>query len=171
MNARTWWIDQPLLLASSNPTNEELARFRLQGLRVVVSLLEEDKQPPKYDKKSATQAGWTIYSMPIEEGGVPSLNQFGELTGRLRALPKGTKVLVHCENGMGRAALIGAAYWISKGLTASAAITRTADAGVQPGWLTEQRKELLRKWRSFNSMLGSASSSPPKPPVQVAVRR
>jgi len=46
----TWWIDEPLVIASSNPSDEELVRFRAQGFSVAVSLLEENKQPLRYDR-------------------------------------------------------------------------------------------------------------------------
>lgn len=149
----TWWIDEPFLLAGANPGYEELAQLRLQGFRVVVSLLEEHKQPAKYGRKSAAVAGWSVYSMPIGAGGVPTLDQLGALMARLKSYVKGTRVFIHCESGTGRAALVGAAYWISKGLAASDAMARIAQAGVEPGWATEDRKELLRQWRSVNSML------------------
>jgi len=150
---RSWWIDQPYLLGSSNPSHEELARLRLQGFRVVVSLLEEHKEPLAYGKKSAAVAGWATYSMPIEVGGVPSLDQLGAFMARLKAYAKGTKLLIHCDSGVGRAALIGAAYWISKGFTVSEAMARIAQAGVEPGWATERRKEVLRQWRGVHGML------------------
>jgi hypothetical protein len=66
-------------MASCNPSDEDLARLRDQGLSVAVSLLDAKAQPPRYDKKSATLAGWAIYSVPIEEGGAPSLDQLGRL--------------------------------------------------------------------------------------------
>jgi len=154
---QTWWIDQPFVLASSNPGNDELGQFRVQGFRVVASLLEEDKEPPKYAKKSAAVAGWATYSMPIEAGGAPSIDRLGAMMARLKVYAKGTKILIHCESGTGRAALIGAAYWISKGLTVGEAMARIAQAGVEPGWATEERKQLLRQWRGAHGTLTQGS--------------
>jgi len=154
---QTWWIDQPFVLASCNPGNEELGQLRLQGFRVVASLLEEDKQPARYAKKSAAVAGWATYSMPIVAGGAPSIDRLGAMMVRLKAYAKGTKILIHCESGTGRAALIGAAYWIGKGLTMGEAMARIAQAGVEPGWATEERKQLLRQWRSAHGTLVQGS--------------
>jgi hypothetical protein len=65
---------------------------------VAVSLLEENKQPPLYDKKSAEDSSWSIHSIPIEEGRPPSLDQIRDCTSRLNDLPEGTKVLVFCAS-------------------------------------------------------------------------
>jgi hypothetical protein len=44
-----WWIDEPLLRGSGNPSDEDLAQLRGRGFTVGISLLEEGKQPPCYD--------------------------------------------------------------------------------------------------------------------------
>jgi hypothetical protein len=78
MQIYTWWVDEPWVMASSNPSDEDLERLRVLGFSVVLSLLEEKKQPPRYDKKSAAGAGWANYPIPIEERGVPSRDQVSE---------------------------------------------------------------------------------------------
>ena len=155
MLAYTWWIDEPLVMASSNPSDEDLARLRAQGFSVVVSLLEEKKRPPRYDKKSAARAGWTIYSIPIEEGGVPSRDQLADFLRQVRALPEGTKMLVHCESGLGRSAFMGAVYWIAKGLTATEAIARVQQAGLEPDWTTPERATLLHECAQLQREAGT----------------
>jgi protein-tyrosine phosphatase len=140
-----WWIDEPLVIGSSNPSDEDLGRFRAQGFSVALSLLEEHKQPPKYGKFAATE-GWSIYSIPIVEGRAPSLEQFHEFTDRLRTLPAGTKVVVFCESGLGRTACMGAAYWIMKGLTAGKAIERVRKTVSDSDWITEERKQILARY-------------------------
>jgi|SRR5689334_3025246 len=73
-----WWIDEPRIRGSANPTDGNLQLLRAEGFTIALSLLEEGKQPPRYDKQSALAAGWTIYSIPIEEGAAPSLEQIRE---------------------------------------------------------------------------------------------
>src|SRR5262249_32898697 len=146
MLAYTWWIDKPSVLASSNPSDEDLARHRTSGFSVLVSLLEEKRQPPRYDKLSAALAGWAIYQVPIEEGGAASLDQLSEFTARLRHFPEGTKILIHCESGLGRSAFMGAVYWMAKGLKASAAIARVGETGIEQDWLTPQREHRLHEY-------------------------
>jgi protein-tyrosine phosphatase len=132
-------------MASSNPSDQDLARLRVQGFSVLVSLLEEKKQPPRYDKKSAAVAGWAISSIPIEEGGAASHEQLAEFIGQMRAIPKGTKVLLHCESGLGRSAFMGAVYWIANGHSVTEAIARVQQAGLNPDWIARQREDRLHE--------------------------
>lgn len=143
-----WWIDESMLLASSHPSDEGLARLRAEGFDLAVSLLDRNKQPPRYDKNSAAIAGWAIYRIPIEEGATPSLVQVCEFTALIGAVPKATKTLVFCERPSGRQAFMGAVYWIAKGLTVAAATARVASsAGL--GWKTEAGDEVLRKFEQL----------------------
>jgi protein-tyrosine phosphatase len=123
MYAHTWWINESsLVMAASNPTDEDLAQLRAMGFSVVVTFLEEEKQPPKYDKRSAVAIGWNFCSFPIEEGGAPSIKQLSEFVKCMKLLPQGTRVLMHCESGLGRTACMVAAYWIASGMTAEQAM-------------------------------------------------
>ena len=109
------WIDEPWLKGSGNRSDEDVAQLRKQGFTVAVLLLVEDKQPPRYDKRSVIESGWSILPIPIEEGSAPSLERIRESVARLQALPPETKILVFCESGLGRTAFMGAVYWITKG--------------------------------------------------------
>jgi hypothetical protein len=80
MTAFAWWIDEPLVMGSSNPDDEDLEHLRAQGFNVAVSLLVESQQPPRYDKKSEEHSGWSIYSIPVEEDHAPSLEQIRDFT-------------------------------------------------------------------------------------------
>ncbi len=142
----TWWIDEPLMVGSSNPGDQELRRLRAQGFSFAVSLLEENRQPPRYEKKSAADAGWGIYSIPIEEGRAPSLDQIVDFAARLTALSKGTKVLVFCQSGKGRTAMMSVVYWIMKGLTINQAIARVSNASSATEWLTPERQRVLHEY-------------------------
>lgn len=163
---RTWWIEAPFLLASGNPSNEQLAALRQEGFRVLVSLLEEPKEPPAYARKAAGVAGWMMWPLPIPAGGVPSLDRLGALVARLRSYPKNTKVLVHCEHGLGRTALVAAAYWIAQDHTLGEAIARLEQCGVERHWATERRRELLRQWRSATALLVRRPPRTPFPPAR-----
>jgi protein-tyrosine phosphatase len=140
-----WWIDEPLTMGSSNPTDDDLTRLRRQGFGLVVSLLEENQQPPRYDKKSALVAGWEFYSIPIAEDGAPPRDKLAEFMVQVRLWTEGTKTLMHCERGLGRTAFMGAVYWIAKGLPPSEAIARVQQAGLKPDWITQQREKLLHE--------------------------
>jgi protein-tyrosine phosphatase len=106
----------------------------------------ENEQPPRYNKQSEEFALWSIYSIPIQEGCAFSLNQVREFTAGLTAFPERTKVLVFCESGLGRTACMGAAYWITKGLTASEAISRISEACSAMDWVTLERQRVLDEY-------------------------
>jgi protein-tyrosine phosphatase len=146
MSTFNWWIDEPLVMGSGNPSDEDLSRFRAQGFSVALSLLEDHKQRPQYDRKSAEATGWSLYSIPIAEGRSPTLEQIHEFSDHLSTLPAGTKVVVFCESGLGRTACMGAAYWIMKGLTAGEAIERVRQTVADSEWITDERKQVLAKY-------------------------
>ena len=148
-----WWIDEPMVMGCANPSDEDLERLRPQGFRIAVSLLEESKQPPRYDKESARAAGWSIHSIPIVESHAPSVEQIQNFVTRVTGLPKGTKVLVFCESGKGRTACMAAAFWITKGLTASAAITRISESCSASDWLTAERRGVLTEYERLQRCL------------------
>jgi protein-tyrosine phosphatase len=146
MVAFSWWIDEPVVTGCSNPTDENLAGFRSQGFSVALSLLEESAQPARYDRQSAISAGWSIDSIPVEEGSAPSLQQIREFTNRLRAIPPGTKLVVFCESGLGRTAFMGAVYWIARGLSSRDAIARVSEACGATDWVTADRRRVLAEF-------------------------
>jgi protein-tyrosine phosphatase len=157
----TWWIDEPLVMGCSNPSDEYLARLRVDGVSVAVSLLEESKQPPRYDKRSARDAGWSIYEIPIEEGRAPSLEQIRDFTARLEALPLETKVIVFCESGLGRTAFMGAIYWVQKGLSSRDAIARISEACSASDWVTAERRSTLEEYERLRGAAGTKRSRSP----------
>lgn len=142
----TWWIDEPVLKGSANPTDEDLAELRAQGFATAVSLLEEERQPLRYDRQAALSEGWTIYSIPIPENQAPWIEQIHEFIARLNAAPNGAKILVFCQSGKGRTACMGAAYWIAQGLTTSAAIERMSKRCLDSEWVTPERRKVLEEY-------------------------
>lgn len=147
----TWWIDESVLKGSANPTDEDLTQLRTQGFSVGISLLEESKQPPNYHKKSASAAGWTIYSIPIPENQAPSIEQIHEFMARLSDAPDATKIVVFCESGKGRTACMGAAYWIAQGLQRDTAIERMTKRCLDSEWPTPERRKVLEGYERIQA--------------------
>jgi protein-tyrosine phosphatase len=90
--------------------------------------------------------GWCIHSIPIEEGAAPSLEQIRDFMNLLKTPAHETRVLVFCESGQGRTAFMGAAYWVTKGLSASDAIVRISEACATSDWLTPERQQILTEY-------------------------
>lgn len=124
----TWWVDAGLVLGSTNPTNEELERLRAEGFNILVSFLDENQQPLRYDAKRTQELGYVRHSIPIRDFQAPTIVQLLEFTQLVESLPPDCKMLIHCEGGTGRTGTMAAAYWIAKGITADAAIERIRKA-------------------------------------------
>jgi len=141
---REWWIDEPLLRAMGNPSDDELRVLRLDDFGVIVSLLD-DRQPLCYNAADATEGGWLLRRLPVPDGGTPSVEQMDEFVRLIRTLPPGVKAVVHCQTGGSRSGVMGAAYWIGQGLPLSDAIARIAaanpDVVITPG-----RKQALERF-------------------------
>jgi len=121
---RRWWIEEPILLGSSNPTNRELEDLYWEGFRTIISLLDESEQTPDYDIVGIEAKGFKRYSIPIQDFTAPALADFEKFVDIVIDSLKKGKVLVHCQGGIGRTGTMAAAYWIKKGLSANEAIKK-----------------------------------------------
>jgi Dual specificity phosphatase, catalytic domain len=66
--------------------------------------------------------GYSRYNISVRDFSHPTLDQLEQFAKLVDGLPRGTKMIVHCEGGTGRTGTLAAAYWITKGMTASEAI-------------------------------------------------
>lgn len=123
-----WWIDEPIVLGSSNPSTEYLETLRVQGFEVLVSLLREQEQPPRYDVPRVLALGYVRRNIPVRDFHPPRVAQLEEFVDFVSQLRAGSKVAVHCEGGVGRTGTFAAAYWIAKGLPAAEAIRKIRKA-------------------------------------------
>lgn len=128
----SWWIDEPLVLGSSNPTTGQLKKLYQQGFRSIISLLDEGEQRPNYDLGGVEAMGFKRFSIPVEDFSAPMLDDFRAFLEAVHHALNEGKVLVHCEAGLGRTGTMAAAYWIDKGLSVKEAIrkVRRSNPGV-----------------------------------------
>lgn len=124
----TWWIDKPSLLGSRNPTSADLQELRAKGFGVLVSLLREDEQAPRYDVGRVSAMGFVRHNIPVKDFQAPSIEQLEAFVELLAELPSGSKVVVHCEGGTGRTGTFAVAYWVAKGMKVPDAIARVRKA-------------------------------------------
>ena len=146
----TWWIDQPVLLGSSNLSRRELEQLWAAGFSIVVCLLDLAEQRTGYDPFLAKAEGWEWLNIPIRDFDAPSLAQLHEFVELIRQSHE-RRVIVHCEGGTGRTGTMAAAHWIAKGRSVAEAIALVRHA--RPGAVetTEQETSLIEFASSLNS--------------------
>ena len=139
-----WWIEEPILLGSSNPTDRELEDLNHGGFRTIISLLDENEEDPYYDIKKMEEMGFNRYSIPIGDFTAPTLADFKKFLDIVSDSLKQSKILVHCLGGTGRTGTMAAAYWIKKGLSAKKAIAKVRKSRVGAIENPEQEEALHR---------------------------
>ena len=136
---REWWIEEPMLLGSSNPTDKELEDLYREGFQTIISLLDENEQAPFYDIVEIEAKGFKRYSIPIQDFTAPALADFKKFMEIVINSLRKWKVLVHCQAGIGRTGTMAAAYWMKKGLSANEAIKKIRNS--MPGAIAMPEQE------------------------------
>ncbi|MBI3015297.1 MAG: dual specificity protein phosphatase family protein [Candidatus Tectomicrobia bacterium] len=101
------------------PARKIWKHFARKDSRCWVSLLREQEQPPRYDVDRVLALGYARRNIPVRDFQPPSLAQLGEFVDFVSHLRAGSKIVIHCEAGVGRTGTFAAAYWIGKGLPAA----------------------------------------------------
>ena len=147
----TWWIDKPHLLGGRNPTSTELEQLRGDGFGVLVSLLCEEEQAPRYDIACITALGYERHNMAVQDFCPPTVEQLEQFVRLVDGLSPGTKMIVHCEGGTGRTGTFAAAYWVAKGMTVADAIIHVRAARRHAVETPEQAEILAEFARTLRS--------------------
>lgn len=103
-----------------NAYQDELPELYSAGIRAIVSLLNIPSDAAVFET-----AGFSFLCLPVADGGAPTMEQVTEFIRFVedqRSLKR--PVAVHCEAGLGRTGTMLAAYLISQGEAAEAAIRR-----------------------------------------------
>ena len=161
------WIESPLrgqLAIMPRPRGgpwlyEEIQSWKAAGADVVVSLLKAGEARAldlSAEEETCHDLGISFFSHPIEDRSVPASQKsafdFSEKMGRL--INKGSNVVIHCRQGVGRAGLMAACILIESGLDLETALHRIKTArGVHVPETAEQKRWLIAFSRAIASPL------------------
>ena len=140
-----WWIDEPVLMGSHNPSDCELNELLRNGVKTLVSLLEQKAEKPAYDLAPFENGTLTRISLPVRDFSAPTYDQLEEFVELVRTHGGRGTVLVHCQGGAGRTGTFGAAWLVSSGFTAERALVSVRQA--HPGAIeTVEQEECIREF-------------------------
>lgn len=146
-----WWIEQPYLLGSHNPTNHELEQLRAEGFTILVSFLQDAEQSPRYDVSEIEAWGYKRYTIPVKDFAPPTLTQLEQFIDLVHQTLPDMKMIIHCEGGSGRTGTFAAAYWVAKGMTAADAIKLVRQAQPHAVENIEQQEVVSRYEQQLRS--------------------
>ena len=141
------WLIPGELAGTSRPHSDDaLDALVARGVRAVISLTEE----PLADE-TLRRARVTSIHLPVADFTAPTLEQ---ITTAVAAIDdfraRGLTVVVHCAAGLGRTGTILAAYLVSQGAAADAAIAEVRTS--RPGSIeTPEQEAVIRRYAQQRS--------------------
>jgi protein-tyrosine phosphatase len=118
------WLSDQLAVGGWFPMSQAKELVEAHGISVVVDLRAEDRD----DEDALRAAGIELLHLPtpdLEASAVPVLEQ-GVAFIRER-LERGDKVLIHCQHGVGRSALLALCVLVDRGWDPLDALTHAKD--------------------------------------------
>jgi len=136
------WIDERLAVGGSFPMEAAEHLSRLEGVGAIVDLRVERRD----DEATLTRHGLEFLHLPTEDccAIAPKMIDDGVEWVRAR-VDRGTRVLIHCEHGIGRSALLALCVLVAGGLDPLGAMNRLK-AGRPVAAPGAEQLEAFRSW-------------------------
>jgi len=172
MLTEIYWIrlDQPGALGvmprprGGDWLEDEVTNIRRSGVTTLVSLLEPAEEVELdllRERSLAEAAGLDYVSLPVPDRGLPPDDEaaFAVVESLANAVGDGGRVVVHCRQGIGRAALVACATLIRLGFGADAAMSVVGEARGRDVPETEDQVHWLRRHSHILQRNGGLSES------------
>jgi protein-tyrosine phosphatase len=149
------WITDHLAVGGSFPSGQTERLTREHGIRAVVDLRNEDVD----DEQLLRRHGATLLHLPTQDMcGVDHAHLERGVDFACRHLDRGERVLVHCQHGIGRSAVLALCILVDRGHAPLAALELLKDrrGRVSPspeqfacwsGWLAHRRRAGPCDWQ------------------------
>lgn len=158
MKADLFWIPGPWrgrLAIAARPRggdwlDDEAGAWRLAGIDILVSLLEDDEAAQLdliRERNAAEDHGIRFVSFPIPDRSVPASTEAAvAVIGRISAeLEAGKNVAIHCRQGIGRSSSIAAGVLMNSGIGAEKAMQIVSSARGIPVPETPQQRRWIEQ--------------------------
>jgi atypical dual specificity phosphatase len=140
------------------PIDEDVAFLAASGIALLVSLTETPT-----DRTALAAHGIELLHIPVLDFTAPTQDQLREYAVTVRSwLADGQAVAVHCGAGKGRTGTFLAAYFVTEGMTADAAIRHVR--ALRPGSIETAAQEaaVAEFYRVIHSSVGVSAAVPSK---------
>lgn len=154
MVAEPYWITTQLAIVprphGGQRLGEEMLALREAGIDIVVSMLEEPEARElglELEQAAAARAGLDFINFPIQDRGVPNLQQFNQFLAELeKSIAEAKRIGVHCRGCIGRASVVSASLLIRSGIPAEEAWDQIETARGSPVPDTLEQLEWVRRY-------------------------
>jgi len=138
---------------AARPVAEDLADLQAVGVRLLVSLTETPTS-----EAEAKPFDIEVLHIPVQDMTAPSVDQLAQFVDQAgSSMDASRAVAVHCYAGQGRTGTFLAAWFVSQGMNADAAIEEVRR--LRPGSIeTEEQEQAVR---DFETYLGQQRSGSP----------
>lgn len=112
------WINKQIAVSGAF-ADQDIPRLKEQGINAIVDIRSE-----RYDnKKLIKKHGMDYLRVKVHDTFSPSFGQLKDVMDFVEPLlDKGHKLLIHCQNGCGRAPLVAVAVLVRQGIKTSDAL-------------------------------------------------
>lgn len=130
------WINERIA-ASGAISDKDIPHFKSAGIDAIVDVRSE-----YFDNKELIEkSGMKFLHIEVDDRYSPTFEQLKEIFNFVEPLlDGGKKILIHCQNGCGRAPLVAIAILAKRGMSIPDAVASVKDKHPQTGFSEPQRK-------------------------------